>query len=400
MNSKTPTSGTAFIQRLDLPPTGSGQLDGLTFAVKDNIDVVGTVTGCGNPGWAADHFPAAMHAIVVEMLLNSGARCLGKTIMDEFAFSLVGENHFYGTPLNARVPERIPGGSSSGSASAVASGEVDFALGTDTGGSVRVPAANCGLYGLRPTWGRYPMAGVQALAPSFDTIGLFARDPEVLAKVDRCLCPTEIPPIAINTVFVLEEAWALADVEIQATLPSIIQRMKDAGLDVKTIHLAALHNGELGADMLAWKQAYVSVQGPEIMSVFGGWLDHATPEIGPKIAENFALAKGYDRSQTGRDVQRREEARQRLHLFFQPGFALCIPTIPSPPPLLGKVDYDRVGSGFVVKSLALTAIAGIGGLPQVVLPESTADNLPMGFSLIGAPDSDSALIALAKKLKS
>ena len=131
--------------------------------------------------------------------------------MDELAFSLVGENHFYGTPLNPKAPERIPGGSSSGSVSAVASGEVDFALGTDTGGSVRVPAANCGLYGLRPTWGRYPMAGVQALAPSFDTVGLFARDLEVLAKLDRCLFPVDSPVTAIKTIFVLEEAWTLAE---------------------------------------------------------------------------------------------------------------------------------------------------------------------------------------------
>jgi amidase len=389
--------GTAFIQRLDISPT-KGPLDGLTFAVKDNIDVAGTVTGCGSPAWAADHFPAAMHAIVVEMLLNSGARCLGKTIMDEFAFSLVGENHFYGTPRNPQAPEHIPGGSSSGSASVVAAGEVDFALGTDTGGSVRVPAANCGLYGLRPTWGRYAMAGVQALAPSFDTVGIVARDPEMLAQVDRCLFPLKATVTAINTVFILEEAWAMADAEIQASLPSITQRMKAAGLDVKTIRLAALHDGELGADILTWKNAYSAVQWPEIMSIFGGWLDHVKPEIGPKIAENFALAKSYDRSQVSAAVERRENARLQLRSFLQPGTALCLPTTPSPSPLIGKVDYDRVSAGYVVKALALTAFAGIGGLPQVTLPLSTTGGLPIGFSLIGAADADRALISTAGKL--
>ncbi len=243
-------SGTAFIQRFDLAPTAKGPLDGLTFAVKDNIDVAGMVTGCGNPTWAATHPSAAMHAVVVDVLLGSGARCLGKVILDEFAFSLVGENHFYGTPLNPKAPDRIPGGSSSGSASAVASGEVDFALGTDTGGSVRVPAANCGLYGLRPTWGRSSMAGVQALAPSFDTVGILARDPLVLAKVAACLSPME-NPTPIDTVLVLEEAWALADEEIRAELPRMIEQMKQAGLDVKTIRLTSLFDGELGAD-IAW----------------------------------------------------------------------------------------------------------------------------------------------------
>src|SRR5882757_1856654 len=140
-DARAPVDG--FLLRLDVAPTAAGPLDGLAFAVKDLIDVAGTVTGCGNPTWAATHPPAAAHAVVVDLLLNAGARCVGKTITDEFAFSLVGENHFYGTPLNPKAPDRVPGGSSSGSASAVACGLVDFALGTDTGGSTRVPASNC-----------------------------------------------------------------------------------------------------------------------------------------------------------------------------------------------------------------------------------------------------------------
>ena len=398
MKSAASTSGNAFIQRLNIAPTGRGPLDGLTFAAKDNIDVAGAVTGCGNPTWAATHPPAAMHAVVIDVLLSSGARCLGKTILDEFAFSLVGENHFYGTARNPKAPDRIPGGSSSGSASAVAAGEVDFALGTDTGGSVRVPAANCGLYGLRPTWGIYSMAGVQPLAPSFDTVGILARDLEVLGRVASCLRPTKNSVIPISTVLVLEEAWALADEEIRAELPSIIAQIKQAGLEMKTIRLASLHDGELGTDILAWKQLYSSIQWPEIMSIFGGWLNHTNPEIGPKIAENFALAKSYDRSRMVADTRRREEARDQLRSFLKPGTALCIPTTPSPPPLLGKVDYDRVGSGYVVKALSLTAIAGIGGLPQIALPFSTATGLPVGLSLIGAPDSELALVAAAGRL--
>src|ERR1700755_2081296 len=138
-NDNLPTEGDAFVERFDLAPTSSGPWDGLTFAAKDLIDIAGKVTGCGNPTWAATHPPAAAHAVVVELLLASGARCIGKTILDEFAFSLVGENHFYGTPLNPRAPDRIPGASSSGSASAVACGLVDFALGTDEGGFLPVP---------------------------------------------------------------------------------------------------------------------------------------------------------------------------------------------------------------------------------------------------------------------
>jgi amidase len=389
--------GNAFIQRFDLAPTGKGPLDGLTFAVKDNIDVAGMVTGCGNPTWAATHPPAKEHALVVETLLNSGARALGKVILDEFAFSLVGENHFYGTPLNPRSPDRVPGGSSSGSASAVASGEVDFALGTDTGGSVRVPAANCGLYGLRPTWGRFSVAGVQALAPSFDTVGILTRELLVLERVVRALSPSENSS-PIDTVFVLEEAWALAGEEVRAVLPAVIERMKRAGLKVETTRLASLGEGELGTDMMAWKNLYSSIQWPEIMSIFGGWLDQAKPGIGPKIDENFELAKNFSRTHLAKDVRCREETKARIQKFLKPGTALCIPTVPSPPPLLGKVDYDRVGAGYVVKALSLTAIAGIGSVPQIALPMSTADNLPIGVSLIGGANTDLALISAVQNI--
>ena len=147
MNTSTITvaQSNAFVATFDLLPTGTGSLDGLCFAVKDVIDVAGCKTGCGNPTWRDSHPPAVAYGVCVEQLLRAGALCVGKTICDELAFSLLGENHFYGTPLNPQAPDRVPGGSSSGSACAVACGLVDFALGADTGGSVRVPASNCGI---------------------------------------------------------------------------------------------------------------------------------------------------------------------------------------------------------------------------------------------------------------
>jgi len=188
---KTPTitvaQSNAFVATCDLPPTASGQLDGLTFAVKDTIDVAGFKTGCGNPTWRDSHPAAVVNAVCVEQLLHAGARCIGKTISDELAFSLLGENHYYGTPLNARAPDRVPGGSSSGSAAAVACGLVDFALGTDTGGSIRVPASNCGIWGFRPSHDLISVAGVNPLAPSFDTVGVLANSGHVLANVGLAL---------------------------------------------------------------------------------------------------------------------------------------------------------------------------------------------------------------------
>src|SRR6202043_1718628 len=151
-------------------PRRAGPLSGLTFAAKDLFDVAGVVTGCGNPDWAATHQPAQTDAWAVDALLQAGATLVGKTITDEISLGLLGINRFYGTPLNPRAPDRVPGGSSSGSASAVACGLVDFALGTDCGGSIRVPASNCGIFGMRTSHGAISTAGVMPFAPSFDTV--------------------------------------------------------------------------------------------------------------------------------------------------------------------------------------------------------------------------------------
>jgi len=178
---------------------------GLRFAVKDLIDICGLKTGCGNPSWRDTHPPARSHAVCVEQLLAAGAKCVGKTVSDELAFSLIGENHFYGTPLNPRAPDRVPGGSSSGSVSAVACALADFALGTDTGGSVRVPASNCGVWGLRPSHDFISVAGVMPFAPTFDTVGIHARTADILGSAAAVLLgapggklPTGAKPAAIH----------------------------------------------------------------------------------------------------------------------------------------------------------------------------------------------------------
>ncbi|KAJ7522780.1 hypothetical protein O6H91_18G026100 [Diphasiastrum complanatum] len=189
----------AFVQYFELlpppppaPPKAPHPLTGLTFAVKDIFNVEGLVTGFGNPDWARTHEVANQTAPAVLVLVQGGATCIGKTHMDELAYSINGENKHYGTPTNPAAPTRIPGGSSSGSAVAVAAELVNFALGTDTGGSVRVPAAFCGILGFRPSHGIVPTVGVIPMAQSFDTVGWFARDPSVLHKVGHVLL--QLPP--------------------------------------------------------------------------------------------------------------------------------------------------------------------------------------------------------------
>ena len=213
MNSSTITvaQSNAFVTTFDLSPTGSGPLDGLRFGVKDTIDVAGFKTGCGNPTWRDSHPTAVAHAVCVEQLLRAGASCVGKAICDELAFSLLGENYFDGTPLNPRAPDRVPGGSSSGSASAVACGLVDFALGTDTAGSTRIPASNCGIWGFRPSHGFISLAGVNPLAPSFDTVGVLAHSADVLARTVRVLLAISVSASEPETIHVIQEAFELAD---------------------------------------------------------------------------------------------------------------------------------------------------------------------------------------------
>jgi amidase len=172
-----------------LAGSGSGPLTGLTFAAKDVFDIAGHRTGNGNPVWLETHPPAERTASAVQRLLDAGARMVGKTHTDDMAYSLNGENVHYGTPVNPVAPGRIPGGSSSGSVAAVAGGLVDFALGTDCGGSVRLPASYCGVYGLRPTHGLVPADGVVPLAPSFDTVGWFARDAALMRRIGEVLLP-------------------------------------------------------------------------------------------------------------------------------------------------------------------------------------------------------------------
>ena len=190
--SAAPVEG--FIERLERAPTGSGPLDGLSFGLKDLYDVAGRVTGCGNPDWRRTHAPAPSDCSVLARLLDAGARLTGITHTDELAYSLNGENAHYGTPVNPAAPGRIPGGSSSGSASVTAAGLVDFAIGSDTGGSVRIPATYCGLYGIRTTFGAIPLDRCMPLAPSFDTCGWFARDAEIFTRVGAVLLDQPVTP--------------------------------------------------------------------------------------------------------------------------------------------------------------------------------------------------------------
>ncbi len=210
----------AFCRDNHVALTGSGQgsLAGLSFAAKDLFDIEGHRTGFGHPDWLQTHPPARRTAVVVERLLAAGADMVGRTRCDELCYSLTGENVHYGAPVNVNAPGRIPGGSSSGSAAAVAGGLVDFAVGSDCGGSVRIPASYCGILGMRPTWGRVPLDDAVPFGPSFDVAGWFARDAALLEEVGRVLLDDRKQAAKPRRLLVARDAFALVGPEIAAAL--------------------------------------------------------------------------------------------------------------------------------------------------------------------------------------
>jgi amidase len=403
MNSSTITvaQSNAFVTTFDLSPTGSGPLDGLRFAVKDTIDVAGFKTGCGNPTWRDSHPAAVVHAVCVEQLLRAGARCVGKTICDELAFSLLGENDFYGTPLNEHAPNRVPGGSSSGSASAVACGLVDFALGTDTAGSTRVPASNCGIWGFRPSHDFISVAGVNPLAPSFDTVGVLAQRTDVLAKVGLVLLAgTPGSPNKPTTIHLIREAFALADADVQEALSEPLRRLREiTGGAVRESSLQEVVDDDAGHSFATWAETFCVIQWAEIESCLGAWIANARPKFGPEITASFQLINQLDRRRIADAVQRRELYFRSLNEFLGPDDLLCIPTTPALAPRKGDPPRrSSSGSGYYPRTLSVTSVAGMGRLPQVSLPIADAGGVPVGLSLLAGHGKDSLLLEVAKNV--
>ena len=375
-------------ERVRREALGRGPLAGLRLAVKDLIDVAGAVTGGGNPDWAALHGPATHDALAVQALRAAGAELVGKTVTDELAFSLEGENAHHGTPRNPRAPQRLPGGSSSGSAVAVAANLADIALGTDTGGSVRVPASFCGVFGFRPTHGSVSLHGVLPFAPSFDTVGWFARDAALLRRVGEALLP-RAEPAPVRRLMCARDVFALADGDAAERLRPIARELgADDEVDV------------FDGGPTDWLAAYATLQGAEIRTQLGAWIAAHRPRFGASIAPRFDGLSAITEADVARWRPWRAQQAQRLRDRLAEGAVLVLPTTPGPA-LLKSADGDaRVD--FYARALAINALAGHAGLPQITLPLATldgrADGAPLGLSLVGAAGSDAALLAFAAAL--
>jgi amidase len=381
----------AFVpgQRFRIEGKAGGPLAGLTFAAKDLFDVAGRPTGGGNPDWPRGRDIPARHAWAVQRLLDAGATLIGKTITDEVSLGILGENPFDGTARNPRAPGRVPGGSSSGSAVAVAAGLCDTALGTDTGGSVRVPSSFCGLYGIRPTHGRLDLTGMMSQAPSSDTTGWFARDADTFARVSTIMLGETISAELPRRLVVANDAFAVADQAAAAALQPLVERL--AALIGERRDEAMAPPG-----LAAWANAQRTLQPAEAWQTFKEWIDRVNPRVQFSVARNLTLAAMIPADERERAAAVRQAARSRMRELLPPGTILCLPTTPFPAPLcdqaLSVLDplRDRI--------TRLCCHGGLTGVPQVSIPGCTVDGLPIGLSLVGGPGTDAALVAVARAL--
>ncbi|MGF7051723.1 amidase [Bosea sp. OAE752] len=376
--------------RARIPGKPGLPLSGLTFAAKDLFDVAGIPTGGGNHDWARANPVPERHAWAVQRLLDAGAELVGKTITDEVSLGILGESAFDGTPLNSAAPKRVPGGSSSGSAAAVAAGLCDTALGTDTGGSMRVPASFCGLYGIRPTHGRLDLTGLMPQAPSSDTAGWFARDAATFARVGTVMLGEE-PGHLPTKLLIAVDAFGFANPEVAAALQPVVERLaRIVGSPPREEIMAP-------QGLSVWARAQRSLQPAEAWQTFKPWIEQHNPRMAFSVAAGLIAGSQIPASERNWAALMREEARARLRYLLPAGTILCLPTTPFPAPLRGlslpelQPLRDRI--------TCLCAQGGLAGHPQVSLPGATVDGAPVGLSIIGARDSDASLIAVAKAME-
>jgi len=374
--------------RVEIAGAPGGVLSALSFAVKDLYDVAGQPTTYGNPDWARTHPPAAATAPCVTALLQAGAHLRGKTKTVELAYGLTGENIWHGTPTNPAAPDRFPGGSSCGSAAAVAAGLVDFAMGSDTGGSVRIPASYCGIFGIRPSWGAVSLAGACGLAPSLDTAGWFAARAGILARVGEVLLPQDSGG-PLGPLVKVDEAWMNA---IPATAAALAEPLMGA----ERLLGRALRAEVVPEGLATLYEHFRCIQAEEAWAALGSWVEAVRPQFGPGVGERFAAAKQMDPAKAAAGRAFRRQFQLRMQALLAGGAVLVYPTSPVPAPKLGIPLSEQ--NAVRERTIGVTAIAGLAGLCEVTLPVAKAEGAPVGLSLVAASGRDRALLALAVAL--
>lgn len=383
----------AFLDRDEPAPANAtvGPLVGLTLAVKDIYDIAGQRTGGGNPQKLAEAIPAQRTAPAVQALLDAGARFIGRTQTDELTFSLMGQNAHYPYPVNPAAPDRVTGGSSSGSAAAVAGGLADIGLGSDTGGSIRGPASFCGLVGLRLTHRAVSLDGAMPLAPSLDTFGWFARDIETYGKVADVLLPAGSGDPA--------RVWKPVRL---AVLDDLLLGLDERTEYERMIGTAAGVIGQPQAtspfaqsiDDLYW--AFRRIQAAEAWAVHGPFISSGDRRLGPGVRERFEFGSTIDAATVERESAVRAAFRTEFAGMLGADGLLVLPTMPGAAPLKDTA-FDDI-QAYRERALRLLCLSGLAGFPQITLPLGRVHGAPFGLSLLGPEGSDRALVGLARTI--
>ncbi|MCR9136476.1 MAG: amidase [Alphaproteobacteria bacterium] len=368
--------------------SGSGTLSGKTLAVKDIYDVAGYKTGRGNPQWLAETQPAAHTAAAVQILLDAGARFIGKTQTEEFAFSLTGHNAHYPRPINPAAPDRMTGGSSSGSIAAVAAGLADIATGSDTGGSVRAPASYCGLVGLRTSHGAITLDGTMPLAPSFDVFGWFARDVDLYCAVGDLYLDDS--GARLTNLMRLPEQDALVAGEAEK------QAYQNAVSLVEAVVGQARTEKLVSADVEQRYWCMRRIQAHEAWRGHGAWLSAADRQLGPGVKERFAFGQTISTETLLSEAKLRDALRTEVTDILGNDGLFVSPTVPGAAPLAASSFADV--QDYRERALRLLCLSGLTGLPELTLPLGTVDGAPFGLSLTGPKGSDRALLAIGQQI--
>ena len=365
----------------------SGALKDLSFGLKDVFDVAGYPTSFGSPDWLRTHEIPTETAPIVTQLLEAGATLVGKTHTDELTYSILGMNAHFGTPVNPLSPERVPGGSSSGSAVAVAGGLVDFAIGSDTGGSVRLPASFCGIYGIRPTHGKISLQHARPLAKSFDTLGWFARDTKTLLNVGRVLIEDESTQAPEFKIIMPKQALAVLSNELQEIfLQNVKGIFKDFQVEEQDLEWMQLRN---------FAETFRVIQAREIWLEHGQWASQNLEHFGPGIKQRFLIARDIseEAASSARDV--RITIQEHLNQSLTVNTLFLVPTASNLAPMLTSSAEEL--EQFRKDTFQLVSIAGLGGLPQVNIPAFKINGCGFGISLIGAQHTDIKLLEFIHK---
>ena len=381
----------AFMDHPEVPVAHaeSGPLSGLTLAVKDIYDVAGYKTGCGSPVKMAEAEVATQSAPAVQKLLDAGARFVGKTTTEELAFSLNGNNVHYPQPINSAAPDRLTGGSSSGSVAAVAGGLVDIATGSDTGGSVRAPASYCGLIGLRATHGRISLDNTMPLAESFDTFGWFTPNAETYQRVSDVMLDGEEPTFKPKRVLIAEDCLTLLmGIDEARALDAAINHVAEFA-ETADVSLADGH-------LENWYWTFRNCQAYEAWQAHGDWITKRNPTLGPGVRERFDYSSNITIQEFDEGTAERAAITRHVEELLGDDGLLVLPTVPSIAPLR-SMDLSTLDD-FRNRALMLLCTSGLTGLPQITLPMATLHNAPLGLSLMGPRGTDRQLTQIGLEM--